>query len=217
MREVALFDMDHTLVAANTWSLYSQFRKDRGEISWFARMRTSYWLAQYALGVIDAEKVAARECEQFGGLDANAFLASLEPWFAHYVRRHIRRDARESVAKHARKGDLVAIVTAANRFAAVHLAEELGIEHVVCTELEQQNGELTGRIAGPVCYGTAKVERARSFLDARGTRLERATFYSDSITDLPLLEQVGIPVAVCPDRRLSKVAQRRGWRVEAWR
>ena len=88
---------------------------------------------------------------------------------------------------------------------------------MVCTELEQQdNGFLTGRLAGQVCYGDGKIVRARRLLEELGGSLEAATFYSDSITDLPLLERVGTPVAVCPDRRLSRVATRRGWRIEDW-
>lgn len=213
----ALFDMDRTLVGANTWDLYTRFRKDRGEISWKMRLKTSMWLAQYALGVINAEKVAERASLEFGGLEASEFSAKLEPWFRDYVKQHIRPAARASVERHRAAGDVIAIVTAATRFAATPLARELGIEYLVCTELEQRdNGFLTGRLAGQVCYGDGKIVRARRLLEELGGSLEAATFYSDSITDLPLLERVGTPVAVCPDRRLSRVATRRGWRIEDW-
>jgi HAD superfamily hydrolase (TIGR01490 family) len=209
--------MDRTLVGANTWDLYTRFRKDRGEIGWKTRLRTSFWLAQYAFGVINAEKVAERASLDFGGLEARAFSATLEPWFHDYVKQHIRSDARTSVERHRAAGDVIVIVTAATRFAATPLARELGIPYLVCTELEQrENGFLTGRLAGPVCYGDGKVERTRCLLAELGGSLAQATFYSDSITDLPLLESVGTPVAVCPDRRLSKVAASRGWRIENW-
>src|SRR5690606_34397489 len=115
------------------------------------------------------------------------------------------------------RGDLVAIVTGATRYAAEPLAEELGIEHVVCTRLDvSPSGRFTGRVEQPMCYGAGKIALARKVADAHGLRLEEATFYSDSITDLPLLEAVAEPVAVNPDARLARVARARGWPVERW-
>jgi phosphoserine phosphatase len=67
-----------------------------------------------------------------------------------------------------------------------------------------------------LCYGEGKVERAALLARQQGFRLEESTFYSDSFTDLPLLERVREPVAVNPDLRLSRIAQKRGWRVETW-
>lgn len=217
MGRIALFDMDKTLVGKNTWDLYSRFRRDRGEISLASRLRTSWWLAQYGLGVINAQKVAERALSDFGGLNAHSFGDTLDVWFRDYVRKHIRAHARSSVERHQAAGDTVAIVTAATRFAATPLARELGIEHLVCTELEQRaDGTLTGKMVAPLCYGSGKIERTQRLLREVGGELRDATFYSDSITDLPLLECVGMPVAVCPDRRLSRVAAKRGWRIENW-
>ena len=92
-----------------------------------------------------------------------------------------------------------------------------GIEHIVTSELEVgSDGRLTGRPVDPLCYGAGKVERTRVLAQKLGFELAEATFYSDSITDLPLLEVVGTPVAVSPDRRLLRVAKQRGWRIEWW-
>jgi len=209
--------MDKTLVGKNTWDLYTRFRKDRGEVGFRTRLRTSLWLGQYALGIINAQKVAERALLDLSGVDAGAFSALLETWFRDYVLRHVRADARSSVERHRAAGDTIIIVTAATRFAATPLAKELGIEHLVCTELEQKaDGKLTGKMIAPLCYGSGKIARTQRLLGEIGGALEHATFYSDSITDLPLLERVGKPVAVCPDRRLSRVAATRGWRIEDW-
>ena len=119
--------------------------------------------------------------------------------------------------KHRARGDLLAIVTGATPYAAKPLARRLGIEHVVASELETDaHGVFTGRFVSPLCMGEGKVERAKRFADARGFSLAEATFYSDSFTDLPLLEIVKEPVIVNPDPRLARVAKKRGWRIETW-
>lgn len=93
----------------------------------------------------------------------------------------------------------------------------MGIDHLVSTELEvDAEGRFTGRPSPPLCYGEGKVERALRLSERLGFRLEEATFYSDSISDLPLLERVREPVCVNPDVRLRRVASRRGWRTERW-
>jgi phosphoserine phosphatase len=75
---------------------------------------------------------------------------------------------------------------------------------------------LTGDVVEPLCYGLGKVVRTERLAKDLGFRIDEAAFYSDSITDLPLLEAVKTPVAVCPDGRLRRVARRRGWAVERW-
>jgi len=133
------------------------------------------------------------------------------------VLEHGQPKGRQAVERHRAQGDVVAIVTGATPYAANPLAKELGIETVVCTMLEvDENGRFTGRPIEPLCYGAGKLELAKRAGDRLGFRVEEATFYSDSITDVPLLEAVKTPVVVNPDRRLRRVAQRRGWPVEDW-
>jgi phosphoserine phosphatase len=95
------------------------------------------------------------------------------------------------------------------------MAEYLGFPgQYVCTYLEAEDGRLTGRIVPPVCYGPGKVVWAERFAAEHRVDLSASYFYTDSITDLPLLEQVGHPVAVNPDPRLRRLARRQGWPVE---
>ena len=79
-----------------------------------------------------------------------------------------------------------------------------------------RDGELTGSFNRPLCYGEGKLERARALVRSLDARFEQTAFYTDSITDLPLLEAVGHPVVVNPDARLRRVAKRRGWLIEDW-
>jgi HAD superfamily hydrolase (TIGR01490 family) len=216
-RRAALFDMDRTLLETNTALLYTRYRRDRGEIGWGTVLQVGYWLLKYSFGVIDAEKVARSALRDFTGKEERVLLEGSEPWFREYVLGHVRDVARRTVDAHRKAGDHLAIVTGATPYAAAPLARELGIEHLVTSELEVgADGRLTGRPIDPLCYGAGKVHRTRALAERLGFDLAEATFYSDSITDLPLLESVGTPVAVSPDRRLHRIARQRGWRVEHW-
>ncbi len=108
-------------------------------------------------------------------------------------------------------------MTGASPYVARPLARTLGIDHVVASELEvDPAGRFTGRLVDPLCYGHGKIVRASQLADALGFALRDATFYSDSYTDLPLLEHVAEPVVVNPDPRRAREARRRGGRGEAW-
>lgn len=213
----ALFDMDRTLVRKETASLYVRYQREIGEATWRDQARVLWWVAQYTLGVIDAPVVAARATLSLAGVPETVLSARMDDWFRRYVEEHVCDRGRRAVERHVDAGDVVAIVTGASPYAARPLARRLGIPHVVASDLEVgADGRFTGRFVEPLCYGHGKITRARRLAERLGFVLEESTFYSDSYTDLPLLEHVREPVIVNPDPRLARVARQRGWRVEAW-
>ena len=214
---LVMFDMDRTLVRRDTASLYVQYQRDRGDVGWLKALRVGWWMLQYSAGVIDAERVAEKALRDFAGRRESWLEESCRQWFADYVRVHICQAGRDAVECHRRQGDSVMIVTGASRYAAQPLADELGIKHVVCTRLEvDAGGCFTGRVIKPMCYASGKVELAEAAAKALDLTVAHATFYSDSITDLPLLQQVAQPVVINPDVRLRRYAKRRGWPIERW-
>jgi len=215
-RVAALFDMDRTLVKKDTARLYTRYRRDRGEATWRDAVQVGYWAIQYTLGVIDAPSVARKALAEFRGTEERVLLEACDAWFKEYVLEHVQVEGRAAVARHRAEGHLVAIVTGATKYAAGPVARELGIEEVVCSELELEAGRLTGRIVEPLCYGAGKLERARQLAERTGFELAESSFYSDSITDLPLLEAVRYPQVVNPDARLRRAAKQRGWPIHVW-
>jgi HAD superfamily hydrolase (TIGR01490 family) len=213
----ALFDMDRTLVRKETASLYVRHQLELGEARRRDLVRVTWWVLQYTLGIVDVPVVAAKAALSFAGAFEPAFAARCDDWFRRWVEPHVADAGREAVERHRAKGELCAIVTGASRHAAWPLARRLGIAHVVASELEvDATGRFTGRYVEPLCIGQGKVERTERLAAEAGFSLAEATFYSDSHTDLPLLERVAEPVCVNPDPRLRRVAARRGWRVESW-
>lgn len=218
MPRAALFDMDRTLLSTETASLYVRYQRRMGEASTRDLLRTLRWVAQYTLGVLDHVAVAEKVIKTLAGSDELAMTRRCDDWFIRDVEKYIAPAGRLAVAHHQAAGDVCAIVTGASLYASRPLARRLRIDHVVASEFEIDDaGRFTGRPAYPLCFGDGKLEKAKRFLDERGLSARDAIFYSDSITDLPLLEAVGEPVAVNPDPRLARIARKRGWRVETWR
>jgi HAD superfamily hydrolase (TIGR01490 family) len=212
----ALFDMDRTLVRIDTATLYVRYQRATGQATWRDALRVAWWMLQYTAGVIDAPAVAEKALRSFRGKEESWLAQTCEQWFPEYVLEHVCAQGREAVRRHREAGDHVAIVTGATPYAARPLARELGIDHVVCTELELDGGCFTGQVVPPLGYGHGKVTLAERLAERLGFSLEDSVFYTDSITDLPLLERVRERVIVNPDARLRRLARERGWPVEQW-
>jgi HAD superfamily hydrolase (TIGR01490 family) len=133
-------------------------------------------------------------------------------WFAADVVPHITERGLQRVAEHEARGHVLAIVSASTQYVVRPMAAYLGFPgQYVCTHLVSENGRLTGEVMPPVCYGRGKVIWAERFATEHDVDLAASYFYTDSISDLPLLERVGRPVVVNPDLRLSRLARKRGW------
>ncbi len=131
--------------------------------------------------------------------------------FKRSLAASIYREARQIIQHHQRLGHKVAIISAATRYQVDPVARALGVDEVWCTELEVDEGLLTGEIEGSLCYGDGKLKAARRSAKHHGARLADAWFYSDSKDDLPLLEKVGYPVATNPSPALAQTARDEGW------
>jgi len=133
--------------------------------------------------------------------------------FADRLAGAIYPESRALVEAHFRMGHTVALVSAATRYQIEPLARDLGIEHVMCTQLAVADGRFTGEAVHPACYGDGKAFYARRLARQKKLRLPQSYFYTDSDEDLALLEIVGRPRPLNPNRRLTEIATARGWPV----
>ena len=119
------------------------------------------------------------------------------------------------VNAHKEQGDYTIIITATNSFITAPIAQLFGVEQLLATDVEMVDGRLSGRIAGIPCYQEGKVDKLNLWLKNSDTELTLANsiFYSDSINDLPLLEQVAEPIAVDPDEQLAKISAEKAWQL----
>ena len=211
-RPIAFFDVDDTLVDGNTARLYALFALRHGELSRWTALRLIWSAMCYRLGWLDARPRMARTAATLAGLDEADFDARCESLFDELIRPRIRPGARARVQAHREAGHHVALLTTTIRPIVAPLGLDLEMDHVLANELETADGLLTGRFLEPLCYGPGKVTHARRLAGELGSDLQSCWFYTDSIRDRDMLEAAGHPVVVTPDRRLDRLARRRGWR-----
>jgi len=209
----AFFDMDKTLIAENSGSLYMKHRYERGEIGGLDVLRGIGAYLQYKLGVLDIRSWTANMMRQFRGESEAELEKQALEWFDTLVAVTVYPEAEQLVREHAAAGHVVAIVSGATKFVVRPLAARLGIEHMLYTRLEVEHGLFTGRVIEPICFEEGKIYWLQQFIEEQGIDLAMSWFYTDSITDRPLLDLVGHPVAVNPDPLLYREAVRRAWPV----
>lgn len=215
--ELALFDLDNTLLAGDSDYAWAQFLIEQGVLERaHYEARNDEFFRQYKAGTLDIHEFLVF---QLAPLAAHS-RGQLDRWHAQFMDEKIRpmigAAARGLVEHHRAAGSLCAIVTATNSFVTGPIAREFGISHLIATEPEQAEGRFTGGVAGLPCYQGGKVTRVDEWLTRTGytfASFAATWFYSDSANDLPLLERVSNPVAVDPDDRLRDVATARGWTI----
>jgi HAD superfamily hydrolase (TIGR01490 family) len=209
----AFFDMDKTLISENSGSLYMRYRYQRGEIGGLDLLAGLGAYLQYKLGVLDIRNWTKKMMVQFRGQEEAELEREARLWFETMVAATIYPRAAELVREHEERGHVVAIVSGATKFVVRPLAERLGVRHFLYTRLEVEDGRFTGRVVEPICFEEGKIYWIQHFIEHHGIDLARSFFYTDSITDLPLLDLVGHPVVVNPDPLLYRTAVRRRWPV----
>jgi HAD superfamily hydrolase (TIGR01490 family) len=216
--KLALFDLDHTLLPIDSdysWGVFTT------TIGWtdpvaFGRRNEEFY-AHYQAGTLDVHDYVrfATEAARLQGA-ANA-RAAHERFMIEVITPAIKPQALALVRQHQQAGDQVVIITATNEFVTRPIAEAFGVAELIAVELERdgQTGWITGEIQGVPSFREGKVKRFEEWLARRHLvrREVTVTFYTDSINDLPLLDNVDHPVATNPDDRLRALAIQRGWRI----
>ena len=207
----AFFDLDNTLVRTSTGLLWFRYLRRKGHTSTWDVVKALYAYVRYRRNSLDLESLAEREVKRISGMSEQAMIDLCEVWFEEMVKSYIYPRAVEVVNEHKSKGHKLVILSAATAYVVNPVKEHLGIEDGICTRLVVRDGFFTGELVEPYCYGEGKIYWAEKYADENDINLEDCYFYTDSYTDLPMLEKVGMPVAVNPDKLLEAEAKKRGW------
>lgn len=213
MAIAAFFDVDGTLIAKNSGPLYMRYLRRRGEIRRRDALRTIYFYVRYRLNMLDIEVAFERSSRWIRGRREDAVAEHCRHWYEEMVRQYVQPELVRRVEEHKAKGHLVAILSSTTNYLAGPLAADLGIEHRLVSHLIVEDGRFTGEAERPLCYGDGKIHWARRFAETHDVDLTASYFYTDSASDLPMLEMVGHPQVVNPDLVLRREARRRGWPV----
>jgi len=167
----ALFDLDGTLIARNSAPLYMKHLRQTGQARRRDMARTLYFLAQYKLGLLDIERAMMVSLAWIRGRVEAEVREDCLHWYGRMIRPHLLPAMAATVDAHRRAGHVVAILTSATRYLAAPLAADLGIEHILVTQLVVRDGRFTGEAVLPVCYGDGKTYWAERFAAARAELL----------------------------------------------
>jgi len=219
--KLALFDLDHTLLPIDSdyaWGVFTT------TIGWTDpvdfSLRNDEFFAHYKAGTLDIHdyvRFSTAAIRRQGAINSEAAHAN---FMRDVVQPAIKQQALALICQHQQAGDEVVIVTATNEFVTRPIAQALGVPELIAVELERDTapggtGWITGEIRGVPSFREGKITRVAQWLASRKLNWAdvETTFYTDSINDLSLMENVTHPVATNPDERLRAVAVERGWRI----
>ena len=211
----AFFDLDKTIIARSSTLAFSRPFFDEGLINRRAVLKSSYAQFLFMLSGMDAdqtEKMRSHLAGLCAGWDTAQVQAIVSETLHDIVDPLVYAEAAELIADHRARGHDVVVVSASGDEVVGPVAAMIGADHHVATRMETRDGLYTGQIDF-YCWGEGKADAIRAMADERGYDLAGCFAYTDSVTDLPLLEVVGHPTAVNPDRALRREAIGRGWPV----
>jgi putative phosphoserine phosphatase/1-acylglycerol-3-phosphate O-acyltransferase len=209
----AFFDLDQTLLAGFSATAFVRERLLSGRMSPRELSESFLGALSFGLGRTGFSGFMSATTAAYRGLSEGVLQEIGREVFEKHLATAIYPESRELVRAHQEMGHTVAMVSSATRYQADPFAQELGIEHVLCTRLGVENGVFTGRVEQPTCWGDGKRSYASKLAQQHDVDLSHSYFYTDSHDDLPLLEAVGRPRPLNPNRRLAQISKERDWPV----
>jgi putative phosphoserine phosphatase/1-acylglycerol-3-phosphate O-acyltransferase len=210
-RVLAIFDFDGTVIAGYSATTFIREQLKRGDLAPGQFVELMRAMANFGLGNIGFSGMMAINAQFMRGVEEETYHELGRKLYTKQIARLIYPESRALVAAHQARGHTVAIISSATPYQVEPAAADLGIEHVLCTQLEVQGGKFTGGVISPTCFGQGKVTAAETLAKRFRADLDESFFYSDSTDDLLLLERVGHPRALNPSAKLDRIARARQW------
>lgn len=214
-RTAAFFDLDKTIIARSSTAAFSRELRTEGMLTSADALRTAYAQFVFSVGSADARQTSRLRdaiAQTITGWEAAKVRALVEDTVDARIDPLVYEEALGLIRQHQRNGRDVVIVSASGAEVVEPIAHLLGTRDFIASEMEVVDGRYTGNIS-LYCYGPVKAEAIRALALERQYDLTRSYAYSDSITDAPMLNEVGFGYAVNPDRVMRKAAIDKGWGV----
>ncbi len=211
---LAIFDLDHTLINGDSDYLWGEYMVDNGIVNAQEyRERNQVFYQDYQRGTLNNERYLEFALKPL----THHPIEALHAWRADFVDKQIKPIIAPGAVKlldeHRYQGHELLIISATNLFVTAPIAGLLKVPTVLATEPEIIDNCYTGRYLGTPTYREGKVIALKQWLGGNDQSLAGSYFYSDSLNDLALLEQVDHPVAVDPDDELKTIAELRNWEI----
>jgi HAD superfamily hydrolase (TIGR01490 family) len=216
MKTAAFFDLDLTLLRVNSGHLWVRRDLRLGRITRGQYLQGLLYLLAYRLNVLDVEAAIRKGLSTIKGLREDVVREWTREWYYQDVAREVAPGGARTLAEHRAAGHRLVLLTSSSPYEAAVAAEHMELDAWISSTYEVVDGIFTGEVVKPLCYNSGKVVHARQFAERHAIDLGRSYFYTDSASDLPMLNAVGHPRVVNPDWRLAWEARKRGWAVLDW-
>lgn len=221
---LAIFDLDHTLIATDSDHGWGEFMVEQGLVDpkVYAAENDRFY-QDYENGTLDIKAYQEFSLEPLTSYTLQELKALHQQFMQEKIEPAMLDQAKALLQKHRDQGDYLLIITSTNRFITQPIADALGVDALLATEAEIIDGRYTGKMIDTPCFQEGKITRLKQWLEFEAESqgyeggAEGCYFYSDSINDLPLLQQSTHPVAVDPDDALRSEAEKNGWPIMSLR
>lgn len=207
----AIFDFDGTIIAGFSATTFIKEQLRRGDLSPRDFVELMSAMTNFGMGKLGFSGMMAVNAQFMRGMEEETYWEVGDELYTKQIARLIYPESRALIDAHMAKGHTVAIISSATPFQVEPAADDLEIEHVLCTHLEVEDGKFTGAVVSPTCFGQGKVDAAEDLASDCNANLDESFFYSDSQDDLLLLQRVGKPRALNPSSKLERIARDNKW------
>lgn len=210
--DLAIFDLDNTLLGGDSDYLWGQFLGENGYVDAEAHQRENdRYYDDYRKGDLDINAFLEFQFQPLAENDMNTLLIWRERFLNVKIWPVMLPKAIDLIEDHRSMGHKLLIITATNSFITTPIAKLFNVDDLIASEPEILDGKYTGKLSGTPSYAEGKVTRYKQWLQEHNITPNASWFYSDSHNDIPLLNKVTHPIAVDPDNVLKAEAEKRGW------
>tara|TARA_B100000029_G_scaffold119967_1_gene113314 strand:- start:641 stop:1291 length:651 start_codon:yes stop_codon:yes gene_type:complete len=216
MSDLIIFDLDNTIIRGDSDRNWGEFLSEQGIVDKDYKQKSELFYGDYHDGNLDIDSFL-NFCVQPLKDNPMDMLLELRKKFIETKIKPIVLEKAKKIINEELKRNEVMIATATNSFVTSPISELFSVENLVATEFEIENNAFTGKVLGEPCFREGKLSKVKNWAESHHYDLRRATFFSDSLNDLPLLNAVGKPIIVDGDSELEAVAKTNNWECISFR
>ena len=211
MNELLIFDLDNTLLAGDSDRNWGIFLAEQKVVESSYLDESEKFYNNYYDGSLDIDGFLSFCLKPLIENDMEYLLKLRQQFIEDKIKPIITQSGKEIINHAIENGKTVVIATATNDFVTRPIADLFNVQTLIATEFEIKNQQFTGKVIDAPCFREGKLNKVQKWVDDNNFDLSKASFYSDSFNDLPLLEKVKTPVIVDGDDKLVEIGKNRDW------
>lgn len=213
MNKLYFWDMDNTVMNNDCDVSWKQFLIQKRIAPENCQDKIDYFYEQYLQGKLQIDKFMEFQLAEFAKKTPDEMAALANEHYELFAKSAIYSEARKIIQEQLTSGAYVCLITATNSVIATPVAKALGIKHLIGAELEIEKGYYTGKLSAIYPCGENKIQYIQEICQKNNKTLKDVVYYGDSDNDIPILEVVGTPIAVCPAPHLREKAKMKHWKI----